>query len=232
MEESPLGIPLLVGRDVIHGFKTAFPIPLAQAASWNPVVVSEGARIGALEAASAGINWTFSPMIDITRDPRWGRIAECLGEDPYLCKTLAMAMVYGYQGDDLSAEGCIAACAKHFAGYGASESGRDYNTVSIPEIELRNVYLPPFKAAADAGVATFMTSFSELNGIPASGNEFLLKQILRQEWAYRGLVVSDWDSIPQMTTHGLTNGDKEAAYEAANAGVDMEMASATYTEHL
>ena len=232
VEESPLGIPLLVGRDVIHGFKTAFPIPLAQAASWNPVVVSEGARIGALEAASAGINWTFSPMIDITRDPRWGRIAECLGEDPFLCKTLAMAMVYGYQGDDLSAEGCIAACAKHFAGYGASESGRDYNTVSIPEIELRNVYLPPFKAAADAGVATFMTSFSELNGIPASGNEFLLKQILRQEWAYRGLVVSDWDSIPQMTTHGLTNGDKEAAYEAANAGVDMEMASSTYTEHL
>jgi beta-glucosidase len=232
VEKSRLGIPLLIGRDVIHGFKTIFPIPLGQAASWNPAVLSEGARIGALEAAAVGINWTFAPMIDITRDPRWGRIAECLGEDPYLCKVLATAMVNGYQGDDLAAEGSVAACAKHFAGYGASESGRDYNTVSIPEIELRNVYLPPFRAVADVDVAAFMTSFSELNGVPASGNGFLLRQILRQEWAYKGVVVSDWDSIPQMTTHGLTAGDKDAAFEAVNAGVDIEMASSTYVDHL
>jgi beta-glucosidase len=231
-EESRLGIPLLIGRDVIHGFKTVFPIPLGQAASWNPAVLAEGARIAALEAASAGINWTFAPMIDITRDPRWGRIAESLGEDPYLCKILATAMVDGYQGDDLAAQGSIASCAKHFAGYGASESGRDYNTVNIPEIELRNVYLPPFKAVADAGVATFMTSFSELNGVPATANEFLLKQVLREEWGFQGLVVSDWDSIPQMTTHGLTANDKEAAFEAASAGVNMEMASSTYADHL
>ena len=232
MEESRLGIPLLIARDVIHGFKTVFPIPLGQAASWSPDVLSEAARIGALEARSAGINWTFSPMIDITRDPRWGRIAECLGEDPYLCKVLAIAMVDGYQGDDLAADGSVAACAKHFAAYGACESGRDYNTVSLPEIELRNVYLPPFKAVADAGVATFMTSFSELNGVPASGNGFLLRQILRQEWAYRGVVVSDWDSIPQMTVHGFTAGDKDAALEAVNAGVDIEMASSTYADQL
>lgn len=231
-EESRLGIPLLIARDVIHGFRTIFPIPLGQAASWNPELLTEGARIAALEAASAGINWTFAPMIDITRDPRWGRIAESLGEDPYLCKVLATALVDGYQGDDLSARGSIAACAKHFAGYGASESGRDYNTVNLPEIELRNVYLPPFEAAADAGVATFMTSFSELNGVPATANQFLLKQVLRKEWGFQGVVISDWDSIPQMTTHGLTSGDREAACEAANAGVNMEMASSTYAAHL
>ena len=231
-EESRLGIPLLIGRDVIHGFKTTFPIPLGQAASWNPGLLSEAARTAALEAASAGINWTFAPMVDITRDPRWGRIAESLGEDPYLCKTLAAAMVRGFQGTDLASPGSIASCAKHFAGYGASESGRDYNTVNLPEIELRNVYLPPFEAAVDAGVATFMTSFSELNGVPATANPFLLKQVLREEWGFRGLVVSDWDSIPQMTTHGLTTGDREAAFEAANAGVDMEMASSAYAGHL
>ena len=232
MEESRLGIPLLIARDVIHGFKTIFPIPLGQAASWNPGLVSEAARIAALEAASTGINWTFAPMIDITRDPRWGRIAESLGEDPHLCKALAAAMIQGYQGEDLAAPGSIAACAKHFAGYGASESGRDYNTVNLPEIELRNVYLPPFEAAVDAGVATVMTSFSELNGVPATASEFLLKQVLRKEWGFGGVVVSDWDSIPQMTTHGLTTGDKEAAFEAVNAGVDMEMASSTYADHL
>lgn len=232
MEESRMGIPLLIGRDVIHGFKTIFPIPLGQAASWDPAIVAEAARIAALEASSAGINWTFAPMIDITRDPRWGRIAESLGEDPYLCKILATAMIDGYQGDNLEAPGAVAACAKHFAGYGASESGRDYNTANIPEIELRNVYLPPFKAAAEADVASFMTSFSELNGIPASGNGFLLKQILRKEWAYQGVVVSDWESIPQMTSHGFTASDKQAAYEAFNAGIDIEMASSTYSEHL
>lgn len=232
VEESRLGIPLLTGRDVIHGFKTIFPIPLGQAASWNPSVVSEGARIAALEAAGAGINWTFAPMIDISRDPRWGRIAETLGEDPYLCKTLAVAMLDGFQGDDLAKPGAIAACAKHFAAYGASESGRDYNTVSVPEIELRNVYLPPFKAIADAGVATFMSSFSEINGIPATASEFLLTQVLRTEWQFNGLLVSDWESIPQLSIHGLTSSDKEAAAEAFNAGIDMEMASSAYASHL
>jgi len=232
LENSPHGIPLLIGRDVIHGFKTVFPIPLGQAASWNPDVLLEGARISAIEAASTGVNWTFAPMIDITRDPRWGRIAECLGEDPYLGSVLATAMVEGFQGDDLAAKGSIAACAKHFAGYGASEAGRDYNTSNIPEIELRNVHLPPFKALADAKVATFMTSFSDLNGVPASGNEFLLKQVLRQEWDFQGMVVSDWDSIRQLSIHGLTPNDKEAAFEAANAGLDMEMVSSCYADHL
>ena len=232
IEESRLGIPLLIGRDVIHGFKTVFPIPLAQAASWNPEVLKEGARIGATEAAATGINWTFAPMIDITRDPRWGRIAESLGEDPFLGSVMATAMVGGFQGDDLAENTSIAACAKHFAGYGAVEAGADYNTTNIPETELRNVYLPPFKAAADAGVATFMTSFSDLNGIPVSGNEFLLKQVLRDEWKFDGFVVSDWESIHQLVIHGLTPDDRESAFEAANAGLDMEMVSTTYADHL
>lgn len=232
VEESRLGIPLLMGRDVIHGFRTVFPIPLGQAASWDPEVIRACARIGALEAASSGVNWTFAPMVDIGRDPRWGRVAECLGEDPYLASILAAAMVEGFQDRDLSATGAMAACAKHFAGYGASESGRDYNTTSIPEIELRSVHLPPFKAAVDAGVAALMASFSDLNGVPASGNRFLMTQVLREEWGFDGFVVSDWDSIPQLAVHGLTADDGESAREAANAGVDMEMASRTYLEHL
>jgi beta-glucosidase len=232
VEESRLGIPLLVGRDVIHGFKTIFPIPLGQAASWSPKLVESAARIAALESATCGVNWTFAPMIDISRDPRWGRIAESLGEDPYLCSVLGVAMVKGFQGDKLADAGSIAACAKHFAGYGAAESGRDYNTTNIPENELRNVYLAPFKAAAEAGAATFMTSFSDLNGVPASGNEWLIKQVLREEWDYPGFVVSDWESIKQLTVHGFTANDKEAAFEAANAGIDMEMVSSTYRQHL
>lgn len=231
-QESRLGIPLLIGRDVIHGFKTVFPIPLGQAASWNPDVVRDGARISAHEAATAGVNWTFAPMIDVTRDPRWGRIAESLGEDPYLASVLGAAMIEGFQGDDLSVVGTIAACAKHFAGYGASESGRDYNTANIPENELRNVYLPPFKAAVDAGVASFMASFSDLNGVPASGNEFLMRQVLRDEWRFEGFVVSDWDSIRQLSVHGLTENDRASALVAASAGIDMEMASTTYRDHL
>jgi beta-glucosidase len=231
-EESRLGIPLLIGRDVIHGFKTIFPIPLGQAASWNPSLVKRGAAIAASEAAAAGVNWTFAPMVDITRDPRWGRIAESLGEDPHLCSALGAAMVQGFQGDDLNKPGSIAACAKHFAGYGAVESGLDYNTANIPENELRNVYLQPFKAAMDAGVATFMASFSDLNGIPASGNEFLMKQVLRQEWGFDGFVVSDWESIPELTVHGFTANDRDAAFEAANAGIDMEMASTLYMQHV
>jgi beta-glucosidase len=232
VEESRLGIPLLVGRDVIHGFQTVMPIPIGQAATWNPDLVRDGARLAATEAASAGINWTFAPMIDITRDPRWGRIAESPGEDPYLASAMAVAMVQGLQGDDLTAPGTIAACAKHFAGYGESESGRDYATTNIPENELRNVHLRPFKAAVDAGVVTLMASFSDLNGVPASGNEFLMRKVLRDEWGFEGFVVSDWNSIPQLATHGLTSGDRESALEAVKAGVDMEMASHTYIGYL
>jgi beta-glucosidase len=232
VEDSRLGIPLMMGRDVIHGFKTILPIPLGQAATFNPELVREGARMAALEAASTGINWTFAPMIDISRDARWGRIAESFGEDPYLTGVLGAAMVRGFQGDGFGELGNIAACAKHFAGYGASESGRDYNTTNIPENELRNVYLPPFRAAVDAGVATLMTSFSDLDGVPASGNRFLLKQVLRDEWRFDGFVVSDWASIQQLTVHGFAADDKAAAFEAANAGLNMEMATSAYREHL
>jgi len=232
VEETRLGIPLLFGRDVIHGFSTVLPIPLGQAATFHPGIVREGARVAALEAAAVGVNWTFAPMIDIARDPRWGRIAESLGEDPYLANVLGVAMVEGFQGDELSAPGSIAACAKHFAGYGASESGRDYATTNIPENELRNVYLPPFQAAVDAGVATLMTSFSDVNGVPATANSFLLRQVLRREWGYRGFVVSDWSSISQLAVHGLTAGDADSAYEAATAGVDMDMASGVFVAEL
>ena len=232
VEESRLGIPLLIGRDVIHGFKTIMPIPLGQAASWNPDVVRDGARVAAREAAATGINWTFAPMIDITRDPRWGRIAESLGEDPFLASKLAVAMVQGFQGDDLAANDTIAATAKHFAGYGASESGKDYNTTNIPENELRNVHLKTFNAAVDAGVATLMTSFSDLDGIPATASRFLLQQVLRDEWQFDGLVVSDWDSIRQLSIHGLTANDRESAFEAATAGVNMEMHGDAYRKHL
>ena len=232
IEESRLGIPLLTGRDVIHGFRTVLPIPLGQAATWNPGIVQEGARLAALEAAAEGVNWTFAPMIDIARDPRWGRIAESLGEDPFLASRLGAAMVRGFQGEDLSAPGSIAACAKHFAGYGAAESGRDYATTNIPENELRNVHLRPFKAAVDAGVATLMASFSDLNGVPATANGFLMRQVLREEWGFDGFVVSDWDSVRQLAVHGLTGGDRDSAREAASAGVDMEMAGDAYSRHL
>lgn len=232
VEESRLGIPLLVGRDVIHGFHTVMPIPLGQAATWNPDVVRNGARVAAREAATTGVNWTFAPMIDISRDARWGRIAESFGEDPYLTSVLAVAMVEGFEGEDLSSPGSIAACAKHFAGYGAAESGRDYATTNIPENELRNVYLPPFRAAVDAGVSTLMTSFSDIDGVPASGNEFLLRTVLRNEWGFGGFVVSDWDSIRQLQIHGLTANPRESAFEAATAGVDMEMQGDAYYGHL
>jgi beta-glucosidase len=232
VQESRLGIPLLFGRDVIHGFRTVLPIPLGQAATWNPEVVRAGARVAALEAAAAGVNWTFAPMIDIARDPRWGRIAESLGEDPFLASRLGVAMVEGFQGEDLAAPGNIAACAKHFAGYGASEAGRDYATTNVPQNELRNVYLPSFRAAVDAGVATLMTSFSDLDGVPATANAFLLRDILREEWNFRGFVVSDWDSIRQLAVHGLTAGDRDSACEAANAGVDMDMAGGVFEAQL
>ena len=231
-DESRLGIPLLLARDVIHGFRTVLPIPLGQAATWNPELVERGTRVAALEAASTGVNWALAPMIDISRDPRWGRIAESFGEDPYLTSRLAVAVVEGFQGDDLSAPGTIAASAKHFAGYGASEAGRDYNTTNIPENELRNVYLPPFKATVDVGVATLMASFSDLNGVPASGNRFLMQDILRDEWEFDGFVVSDWDSIGQLTDHGFAADGRDAARKAVTAGVNMEMVSRTYAQHL
>ena len=232
VEESRLGIPLLVGRDVIHGFKTVMPIPLGQAAAFNPDVVTRGAGVAAREAATAGINWTFAPMVDVSRDPRWGRIAESLGEDPYLASVLAAAMVKGFQGDDLAANDTIAACAKHFAGYGEAESGRDYATTNVSENELRNVHLRPFKAAVDAEVSTLMASFSDLDGVPATANEFLMRRVLREEWHFDGFVVSDWDSIRQLSIHGLTANDRESACEAATAGIDMEMHGNAYGNHL
>ncbi|RKY62082.1 MAG: beta-glucosidase BglX [Candidatus Neomarinimicrobiota bacterium] len=232
VEQSPNGIPLLIGRDVIHGFRTIFPIPLGLAATWNPEGVRKGARISAKEAASIGINWTFAPMMDIARDSRWGRIAESFGEDPYLASKMAVAMIEGFQTDDLSRPDAIAACAKHFAGYGAVEGGRDYNTVYIPEQLLREVYLKPFNAAVDAGVSTFMTAFSDLNGIPSTANNFTLKQILRNEWNFDGFVVSDWASISEMITHGYCTDERDAAEKAVNAGVDMEMATSNYEQYL
>ncbi|MEL7449696.1 MAG: beta-glucosidase BglX [Pseudomonadota bacterium] len=232
VEESRLGIPLLIGRDVIHGFKTIMPIPLGQAASWNPEIARAGARVAALEASRAGINWTFAPMIDVTRDPRWGRIAESPGEDPYLVSAFAVAMVEGYQGDDLTACGSIAATAKHFAGYGAVESGRDYATTNVSEYEMRNYYLRPFEAAVNADVCTLMASFSDINGVPATGNRFLMRDILREEWGFSGLVVSDWDSVRQLAIHGLTENDRESALAGATAGVDMEMIGESYIHHL
>ncbi len=232
IKESRLGIPLIFGRDVIHGYRTVFPIPLAQSCSWNPELVKKAAQIAAFEASSDGIHWTFSPMLDIARDPRWGRIAESNGEDPYLGSQMAIAMVSGYQGDKLNNPHTVAACAKHYVGYGAAEGGRDYNTTLIPETELRNIYLPPFKAAVESGVATVMSAFNDLNGIPASANEFTIRQVLRSEWAFDGFVVSDWTSISELINHGYATDEKDAALKAIRAGIDMEMVSTCYQDHL
>ncbi len=232
VEESRLGIPLIIGRDVIHGYRTVFPIPLGMAASWNPDIVKKAFRISAIEASTQGIKWTFAPMLDITWDPRWGRIAEGCGEDPYLASTLATAMVEGIQGDSLTDPTSLAACAKHFVGYGFAEAGRDYNTTYITEPVLRNVVLKPFKAAKDAGVLTFMSAFNDLNGVPTSANEFTLKQILRKEWGFDGFVVSDWGSVPELINHGYATDEKDAAAKAINAGVEMEMATSTYSDNI
>ena len=232
IEESRLGIPLLMGRDVIHGFRTIAPIPIGQAASWNPDLVRSAAQLAASEARSQGVHWTFAPMIDISRDPRWGRIAESFGEDPYLTTVLGAAMVEGFQGTDLASPGSIAACAKHFVGYGASEGGRDYSTTNIPPNELRNVYLEPFKALVETGVASVMTSFSDIDGVPATANADLVEGVLRQEWGFDGLIVSDWNSVAELVVHGLSETEEDAVSEAVHAGVDMDMASGTYETHL
>jgi beta-glucosidase len=231
-KESRLHIPLIFGQDVIHGYQTIFPIPLGQAASWDAGLVSQAARVAAREASSAGIHWTFAPMLDIARDARWGRIAEGLGEDPHLGAVLGAAMVHGFQGESISARDSIAACAKHYVGYGAAEGGRDYNTTWIPENLLREVYLPPFRAAREAGVATLMSGFNDLNGVPASGNEFTLRQILRNEWKFTGFVVSDYTSIVEMIPHGYAADAGDAALKAIRAGVDMEMVSTSYWDRV
>ncbi len=232
VEESPNGIPLIFGQDVIHGYKTIFPIPLGQAATWNRDLVEQGARVAAEEATTMGIRWTFAPMIDISRDPRWGRIAETLGEDPYLASELGVAMVRGFQTDDPSQPNTLAACGKHFAAYGAAEGGRDYNSVYMGEGLLRNVFLPPFKAAIDAGMMTIMTSYSTLNDVPATGSAFLMQQILRDEWGFDGFVVSDWSSVTEMIPHGFARDEKHAAQLSANASVDFEMFTDTYEKYL
>jgi len=217
-----LGIPLIFGSDIIHGYKTTFPIPLGLAASWDMELVKRTAQIAALEATADGINWNFSPMVDISRDPRWGRISEGAGEDPYLGSAIAKAMVMGYQGDDLTAENTMMACVKHMALYGASEAGRDYNSVDMSKIRMYNDYFPPYKAAIDAGVGSVMTSFNDIDGIPASGNKWLLTDLLRNQWNFKGFVVSDYTSVNEMIAHGL--GDLQAVSALAlNAGLDMDM---------
>jgi beta-glucosidase len=228
VEESPNKIPLIFARDVIHGYKTIFPIPLGIAATWDAEVAKNSSRVAAVEASSFGIRWTFAPMLDIARDSRWGRIAESPGEDPFLATKLSEAYVTGFQGDSLNDPTSMIACAKHFVGYGAAIGGRDYNTTVISEAQLHNTYLPPFKSAVDAGTQTFMTAFNEVNGIPASGDTKMLTNILRGQYKFNGFVVSDWDSVEEMIAHGFAADDKHAAEIALKAGLNMEMNSATF----
>ena len=232
MTESAAKIPLIFARDVIHGYRTIMPTPLGQAASWNADLVEKGARAAAVEASSMGIRWTFAPMIDISRDSRWGRITESFGEDPHLTSVLTVASVRGYQGDSLSDPTSIAATAKHFVGYGAAEGGRDYNVTYIPEPLLHNIYLPPFKAAVDAGVATIMSAFNELNGVPASAHDYAINTVLRGEFGFDGVIVSDWDSVLELVAHGYAEDKKQAALQALKAGLDIEMVSTTIQENL
>ena len=232
MEKSRLKIPLLFGLDVIHGYRTTFPVPLALASTWDPGIVERASAIAARETAADGVRWTFSPMIDIARDPRWGRIMEGAGEDPYLGSVMARAYVRGYQGAKLSDPTSIAACLKHYVGYGAAEAGRDYNTTYIPERLLRELYLPPFRAAIDEGAVTVMSAFNSLNDIPATSNPFTLKQVLRDEWHFRGVVVSDWGAIRETIEHGIANDGATAARKSILAGVDMDMESALYVTEL
>ncbi len=232
VEKSRLHIPLLFGADVIHGFRTVYPIPLGLAASFDPELVSSLARISAEEATTAGVRWFYSPMVDISRDPRWGRTAEGAGEDPYLGAAMAQAYIRGYQGDDLSKPGRVAASVKHFAAYGAAEAGREYNTTDMSEITLRQVYLQPYQAAVEAGAATIMSAFNSLNGVPASANPFLLSKVLRGEWGFNGFVVSDYTAVMELMNHGVALDPATATRKAFTAGVDVDMMSHFYDTQL
>jgi beta-glucosidase len=232
VEKSRLKIPLLFGLDVIHGYRTVFPVPLGLSATWDTDLVERTARVAAVEATCEGIRWTFSPMVDIARDARWGRIMEGAGEDPFLGSKVAAAYVRGYQGNDLTAPTAMIACAKHFAAYGGAEAGRDYNTVDMSDRLLRDVYLPPYRAAVDAGVGTLMSAFNTVGGVPASANRMLLTDVLRREWGFRGFVVSDWNSIGELIPHGIALDAGEAALKGLTAGVDMDMASNAYASKL
>jgi beta-glucosidase len=232
VENTRLGIPLIFGYDVIHGYKTMFPIPLAEAASWNPELARLSSQIAAKEAAASGINWTFAPMVDVGRDARWGRVMEGAGEDPFLGSEFAKARVQGFQGEDLADELTIAACAKHFAGYAFSDAGRDYNSVEIGNETLHNIVLPPFKAAAEEGVATFMNGFNTINGLPVTASSYLQRDLLKGEWGFDGFVVSDWNSIGEIEIHGAAANLKECADRAIKAGSDMDMEARAYIKHL
>src|SRR5271154_2884067 len=230
VDQSRLHIPLIFGFDVIHGFRTIYPVPLAMAASWDPAEMEKVQRMAAREASSVGINWTFAPMVDIARDPRWGRIMEGAGEDPFLGSRMAEAQVRGFQGDAIGSPDHILACVKHFAGYGAAEGGRDYDSSNISDEQLWNVYLPPFHAAVEAGAGSVMSAYMDLNGVPATGNRFLLHDVLREKWGFKGFVVSDWDSVESLATHGFAADPADAAVRAVNAGVDMEMTSHVFRD--
>src|SRR5216117_4166008 len=230
--ESRLHIPLIFGHDVIHGYRTIFPIPLGEAASWDPEAVEAAARVAAREAAAAGLHWTFAPMVDIARDPRWGRIAEGSGEDPYLGSAMAAARVRGFQGRDLRAPDAVLATVKHFAAYGGAEGGRDYNTVDVSDRTLREIYLPPYRAGVDAGAGSIMTSFNEIGGVPSHANRWLVTTLLRDEWKFSGLVVSDWTGVEELRNHGVAGSRAEAGKVALEAGVDMDMVSRIYVEDL
>jgi beta-glucosidase len=232
VDETRLHIPLIFGFDVIHGFKTIYPVPLALAASWDPAQAEEAQRMAAKEASAVGIKWAFGPMVDIARDPRWGRIMEGAGEDPYLGSKMAAAQVRGFQGDTLGGEEHILASVKHFAGYGAADGGRDYDSSNISEEQLWNVYLPPFHAAVEAGAGSIMSAYMDLNGVPATGNRWLLHDVLREKWGFKGFVVSDWDSVQSLATHGFAADNADAAVRAVNAGVDMEMSSHVFRDYL
>ncbi len=232
IEESPAGIPLLFARDVVHGFNTVLPIPLGQAASWDEQLIEQASRNTALEATEKGIRWAFAPMMDIARDARWGRIAESFGEDTYMAGRLATAVVRGYQGESLSEQTSMAACAKHFVGYGDAEGGRDYNTTSIPPRTLRDVYLPPFKACVDEGCASIMTSFNDNDGLPSTGNRWLLTELLREQWGFEGVVVSDWGSVAGLIPHGVAYDKRDAAHQCIEAGCDVDMSSRSYLLNL
>src|SRR5947209_18101700 len=232
VEGSRLKIPLILGYDVIHGFRTVFPVPLASAGSFDPQLIEQAERIAAKEATASGVKWTFAPMVDIARDPRWGRIVEGAGEDPYLGSVVAAARVRGFQGSNIADPESVVACAKHYVAYGAVEGGRDYNTVDISEQLLREIYLPPFRGAVDAGVGTLMSSFNDLNGVPGVANHHTLTDILRDEWKFNGFVVSDWGAVHELLAHGFAADCAQAALESLTAGVDMDIVEGDYEKNI